>query len=148
MSTSPATSAPGGQGESLTATKAWKALESHYDGIRSAQMRDLFASDAQRGERQRGPQPLGVLRADFRGRFRRQLHVGGDAHAALYRPHRRAYPPGRRVLVPRTKRYAGDAAGAGDELAAGDADDGCTLGAAEALPQRSVPCLSRSAPEP
>ena len=51
MSTSPATSAPGGQGESLTATKAWKALESHYDGIRSAQMRDLFASDAQRGER-------------------------------------------------------------------------------------------------
>ena len=51
MSTSPATSAPGGQGESLTATKAWKALESHYDGIRSAQMRDLFASDAQRCER-------------------------------------------------------------------------------------------------
>jgi glucose-6-phosphate isomerase len=32
-------------------TAAWGALQSHYDTIRDAQLRDLFASDPQRGER-------------------------------------------------------------------------------------------------
>ena len=35
----------------LRSRPAWKALEAHYAGLRAAHLRDLFASDPQRGER-------------------------------------------------------------------------------------------------
>src|SRR5215472_2126373 len=37
--------------EPLTATKAWNALSRHYEAIRSAHLRTLFAEDPTRGER-------------------------------------------------------------------------------------------------
>jgi glucose-6-phosphate isomerase len=36
---------------SLTESTAWKALENHYDQLRSVHLRDLFAKDSDRGER-------------------------------------------------------------------------------------------------
>src|SRR5713226_3625953 len=38
-------------GKSLTARPAWKALQSHYEQIRSRHLRELFAQDPKRGER-------------------------------------------------------------------------------------------------
>jgi glucose-6-phosphate isomerase len=38
-------------GTNLTALPAWQALEQHYQAIRGRHLRDLFAEDAQRGER-------------------------------------------------------------------------------------------------
>src|SRR5260221_3205592 len=38
-------------GKSLTARPAWKALQSHYQQIRSQHLRKLLADDPQRGER-------------------------------------------------------------------------------------------------
>jgi glucose-6-phosphate isomerase len=38
-------------GKSLTARPAWKALQAHYEQIRSQHLRRLFADDAKRGER-------------------------------------------------------------------------------------------------
>ena len=38
-------------GKSLTARPAWKALQSHYEQIRSQHLRGLFADDPKRGER-------------------------------------------------------------------------------------------------
>jgi glucose-6-phosphate isomerase len=38
-------------GKSLTARPAWKALQAHYEQIRSEHLRRLFADDAKRGER-------------------------------------------------------------------------------------------------
>jgi len=35
----------------LTQSAAWKALEAHYEKVKDLQMRDLFAQDAQRGEK-------------------------------------------------------------------------------------------------
>ncbi len=37
--------------QSLTERPAWKALEEHYQKIRNAHLRSLFADDPQRGER-------------------------------------------------------------------------------------------------
>jgi len=37
--------------ESLTKSKAWKALEAHYEQVSGLQLRELFASDPERGER-------------------------------------------------------------------------------------------------
>ena len=37
--------------EPLTARPAWRALEGHYQKIRKAHLRDLFADDPKRGER-------------------------------------------------------------------------------------------------
>jgi glucose-6-phosphate isomerase len=39
------------KGGSLTESAAWKALQTHYDQIRSLHLRDLFATDSSRGER-------------------------------------------------------------------------------------------------
>ena len=45
-------SAPGAQSTlPLTQRTAWKALETHYQAIHKAHLRDLFAKDAKRGER-------------------------------------------------------------------------------------------------
>jgi glucose-6-phosphate isomerase len=38
-------------GTNLTALPAWQALEQHYQAIRGRHLRDMFAEDAQRGER-------------------------------------------------------------------------------------------------
>jgi glucose-6-phosphate isomerase len=37
--------------QSLTSRKAWRALKDHFEQIRSAHLRQLFAEDAERGER-------------------------------------------------------------------------------------------------
>ena len=37
--------------ESLTASKAWKALQTHHEQIGATHLRDLFATDPGRGER-------------------------------------------------------------------------------------------------
>jgi glucose-6-phosphate isomerase len=37
--------------QSLTSGKAWRALKGHFEQIRSAHLRQLFAEDAERGER-------------------------------------------------------------------------------------------------
>jgi glucose-6-phosphate isomerase len=51
MST-PVTTVANSQGvESLTESQAWKALQSHYEQIRGLHLRDIFASDPDRGER-------------------------------------------------------------------------------------------------
>jgi glucose-6-phosphate isomerase len=51
MSTS-VTSAANGQGvQSLTESKTWKALQSHYEQVRGLHLRDIFAADPKRGER-------------------------------------------------------------------------------------------------
>jgi glucose-6-phosphate isomerase len=51
MTTSLATDANIQGVESLTESKAWKALEAHYEQVSSLQLRDLFAADPERGER-------------------------------------------------------------------------------------------------
>jgi glucose-6-phosphate isomerase len=51
MTTSPTTDASIHGVESLTESKAWKALEAHYEQVSSLQLRDLFAGDPDRGER-------------------------------------------------------------------------------------------------
>ncbi len=46
-----ATQAAGAGSEALPKRKAWKALQEHYEKVRSLHLRDLFASDPRRGER-------------------------------------------------------------------------------------------------
>ncbi len=46
-----ATQATGTGAEALPKRKAWKALQEHYEKVRSLHLRDLFASDPRRGER-------------------------------------------------------------------------------------------------
>jgi glucose-6-phosphate isomerase len=51
METSAATVANSQGIESLTASKAWKALQAHHEQIGAAHLRELFAADPERGER-------------------------------------------------------------------------------------------------
>ena len=51
MSTPVATVANSQEVESLTESKAWKALQSNYEQIRGLHLRDIFATDPDRGER-------------------------------------------------------------------------------------------------
>jgi len=51
METSAATVANSQGIESLTASKAWKALQAHREQIGAAHLRELFAADPERGER-------------------------------------------------------------------------------------------------
>ena len=48
-SATPAASSP--SIEPLTASKAWKRLQAHYEQVRDIQLRELFAADPKRGER-------------------------------------------------------------------------------------------------
>ncbi len=48
-SVTPAASSP--SVEPLTGSKAWKALQTHYEQVRDVQLRELFAADPERGER-------------------------------------------------------------------------------------------------
>ena len=40
-----------GNAAALTARASWKALQSHWDAVRGVHLRELFAGDANRGER-------------------------------------------------------------------------------------------------
>jgi glucose-6-phosphate isomerase len=51
MSTSVTSVATSQGAESLTASNSWKALQKHYEKIRSLHLREIFASDPGRGER-------------------------------------------------------------------------------------------------
>src|SRR5208337_3567378 len=51
MTTSVTPAANSATVEPLTASKAWKALQSHYEQVRDAQLRELFEADPKRGER-------------------------------------------------------------------------------------------------
>ena len=51
MTTSVTPAASNPSVEPLTGSKAWKALQTHYEQMRNVQLRELFASDPQRGER-------------------------------------------------------------------------------------------------